>query len=84
MRPQFNRGIGIAGLYRIQSSVKSKIVVHKSYIWGQANAKETYITQWICNFWHKVIGPFNIKNFKRKRYFLIFWIGEKFQGVGII
>ena len=81
---QFKRGIGISGLYRIQSSVKSEIVVHKSHIWGQTNAKHTYISQWIRAFWYKMIGPFNIMNFERKRNFLIFWIGEKFQGMGFI
>ena len=81
-RLQFNRGIGIEQLYRAQSSVNSETTVHKSLIWGQTSTKKG--AKWFRAFWYKAIGPFNMKTFKQMRNFLIFWIGEKFQGAGFI
>ncbi len=81
-RLQFNRGIGIAGLYRAQSSVNSKTTVHKSLIWGQINTKKG--AKWFQAFWYKVIGPFDMRSFKQMRNFWLFWIGEKIQGIGFV
>lgn len=79
-RQQFGRGRGIAKLYKMQRSFKDGTILHRSLIWGEGGGN--FIIKWLKVFWYKGVGPFDIKSFQRKRDFLVFWIGEKFQSLG--
>ncbi len=79
---QFNRGIGIANLFRIQRSSETPITQQPSLIWGHGRSGKE--AKWLKVFWCKVIGPFDATHFGKKRHFWLFWLGEKFQGAGFL
>jgi glycosyltransferase involved in cell wall biosynthesis len=80
---QFNRGIGIGLLFNFHRSLKNELLTtSKSLIWGGPNAKSW--ARWSNVFWYKVIGPFDMRSFRLRRNFWLFWIGEKIQGIGFL
>jgi hypothetical protein len=81
-RHSFQRGVGIALLFRIQQSDSEDIIVQDSLLWGHDGKKSK--PQWGKAFWEKIIGPFDLKSFKRTRHFWEFWLGEKCQAIGFL
>jgi len=81
MRYQFNRGIGIAALYREQRRRANGVAAHKSLLWGE---KQKPLTRLFRATWHNALGPFDIKSFSKAKYFFMFWIGEKFKALGFV
>lgn len=82
-RHQFNKGIGIALLFDFHRSLNNESVhAGKSLLWDGTNTKRW--PKWLNVFWHKMIGPFDMRSFELMRSFWLFWIGEKFQGAGFI
>jgi glycosyltransferase involved in cell wall biosynthesis len=82
LRRQFVRGQGIALFFAIQRLAGSHISPHQSLIWG--NTQTPLHAHWLAALWHKVIGPFDLHNFSSLRDFCLFWLGEKFQGLGFV
>lgn len=82
LRHQFNRGVGIGMLYKIQKRAGPGLAVQKSLIWG--NAGKSSGARWLTAVWIKLIGPFNYRHFSRARYFWTYWLAEKIQGIGFL
>ena len=76
---QFGRGIGISMLFRAYRTEGANTGIHKSLVWGQKSAGGA---RWLKAFWFKAVGPFDVKSFSRFSYFVLFWLGEKFQSLG--
>lgn len=81
-RHSFQRGVGIALLYRIQQSDPGDVIVQDSLLWGREGRKSK--PQWGKAFWEKIIGPFDLKSFKKTWHFWEFWLGEKCQAIGFL
>jgi glycosyltransferase involved in cell wall biosynthesis len=81
-RLQFRRGIGIANLYRAQRAADSEIAIHDSLLWGSGGVARP--ARWTRAILVKAIGPFDVSSFRRTRYFLRFWFGEKVQALGFL
>ncbi len=79
LRHQFNRGVGVAKLFKIQKNANTSISPQPSLIWGQPTGP-----RWLTAVWSKAIGPLDIKSFTTPRYFWLFWLGEKSQGLGFL
>ena len=45
---------------------------------------ERLVRAFVAAFWQKAVGPFSIAAFSSKRNFFMFWLGEKFQGMGFV
>lgn len=82
IRMQFNRGRGIYKLNKISKSMPTAVTLHNSLLWG--NAKHSKLSQWRKLLWHKMLGPFDIQSFDQHKHFILFWIGEKTQGIGFL
>jgi glycosyltransferase involved in cell wall biosynthesis len=78
MKFQFNRGIGIQMLHSYKQSHKN-LNVGSGMLWNEHSRRGN---KWIFIILHRMIGPFDIKNFSRLRYFIIFWLGEKAKAIG--
>jgi GT2 family glycosyltransferase len=81
-RHSFQRGTGIALLYKLYRSDAGSIVVQNSLLWGRDGVKSQ--ARWGRAFWEKIVGPFDVWNFSTLRHFLQFWIGEKCQALGFV
>jgi glycosyltransferase involved in cell wall biosynthesis len=79
---QFHRGVGIAILHRQMRNDKTGVVPHDSLLWGEIG--KPHRPKFVAAFWQKAVGPFSIAAFSSKRNFFMFWLGEKFQGMGFI
>ena len=79
---QFNRGRGIALLFRARRSLNTNLTPNKSLIFGDSSSNK--ISMFFNLFWHKIIGPFDVMSFNQTREFVMFWIGEKIQVAGFI
>jgi glycosyltransferase involved in cell wall biosynthesis len=79
-RHSFQRGAGIALLYRLYHSDPGNVVAQNSLLWGQDGKKSK--PRWGRAVWEKVVGPFDVRNFSKRRHFWQFWIGEKCQALG--
>ena len=82
LRFQYTRGIGIAALYLDQKRLPSSAIPHDSLLWG-AGTKSSG-PRWAAILWEKVIGPFNWGAFERRRHYLLYWLGQKAQGLGFL
>ena len=82
LRHSFQRGSGIAKLFRLLNTDGSELVPQDSLLWGQGGRKTR--PQWFRALWEKSIGPFEWKRFRQKRHFLVFWLGEKAQAAGFV
>jgi hypothetical protein len=65
--------VGIALVFWIQQSDSEDIIVQDSLLWGHDGKKSK--PQWGKAFWEKIIGPFDLKSFKKTRLFWEFWLG---------
>lgn len=81
-RHQFQRGMGIAQLYMMQHSVNSEVIAQDSLLWGEQGKKAE--PRWLRAIWRKIVGPFDVGSFERKRHFWMFWLGEKCQSMGFL
>lgn len=82
LRFQFNRGLGISLLFRLHRQSKTDVPLHSSFLWG--NTGTITGARWVAAVWHKVLGPFDVNSFPDFRSFLLFWLGEKFEGAGFL
>ena len=79
---QFSRGIGIAKLAQARKKLGSAVQTHRSLLWSYPGRS---LWKTIAKAaWHKGIGPFDLQNFHSMRQFMLFWLGEKSQGVGYL
>jgi hypothetical protein len=58
-------------------------VPDKSLLWNN-NKVRFAASKWLVMIWKKVLGPFARKRFSSMKYFLVFWLGEKFQAMGFL
>ncbi len=80
-RFQFKRGEGIYNLYLFSKKLQNKNNLGSSLLWkNKSNSFE--INKWIKIFWKRILGPFDYKSFSKIRYFILFWLGEKFKSAG--
>ena len=79
---QFGRGEGISKLYRLQKTLSNTFISQKSLLWGQGKKKDG--AKWFKILWKKGFGPFDISSFSNKSNFILFWFGEKMQGIGFL
>lgn len=82
LRHSFQRGRGIAVLFRIVKSHPSDPIPQDSLLWGQKGQRTS--SRWFSAIWAKLVGPFDVHRFQKKRHFMLFWLGEKFQSVGFL
>lgn len=80
LRHSFQRGVGIAKMFRLLRTDTSGIVPQDSLLWGQGGRKAD--PRWVKALWEKSIGPFEWRRFREKRHFWLFWLGEKAQVAG--
>ena len=81
-RHSFQRGTGIARLYKLYRSDNGNVVVQNSLLWGRDGVKSQ--ARWGRAFLEKIVGPFDVWNFSKPRHFCQFWIGEKCQALGFL
>jgi glycosyltransferase involved in cell wall biosynthesis len=79
-RHSFQRGAGIALLYKLYHSDPGTVVAQNSWLWGRDGNKSK--PRWGRAFWEKIVGPFDVRSFSQRRHFWQFWIGEKCQALG--
>lgn len=82
LRHQFNRGVGIGLLYKIQRRAGSGFAVQNSRIWGRKGKSAGL--GWLTAAWTKLVGPFNYRHFSKSRYFWMHWLAEKCQSLGFL
>lgn len=82
LRQRFHHGLGISLLFRLYHQATTAVPLHSSLLWE--NARRRTGARWLAAIWHKVIGPFNIRNFPNARYFWLFWLGSKFESAGFL
>lgn len=84
LRQQFGRGKGIAMLYQLQNTIDDSLITQKSLLWGQGRGKNNKSVNWLKVLWKKGLGPFDMGSFDRNSDFIVFWLGEKIQGLGFL
>ncbi len=82
LRHQFGRGVSIAFLFHVQRSSPQRKPVQASLLWGQTDGARG--ARWLTALWQKAVGPFEIKHFTQKRFFWLFWLGSKSEGLGFL
>lgn len=82
LRHQFGRGVSIAFLFHIQRSSPQGMPVQESLIWGRRDGSGN--PRWLTALWQKAVGPFEIKHFTQKKFFWLFWLGSKSEGLGFL
>lgn len=82
LRFQFHRGEGIAMIDEQQKMKNQEMSAHRSLLWEESG-KSTWMN-YLKSFWFVVVGPFDVRSFSKKKYFVEFWIGEKFKTIGFI
>ena len=80
LRHAFQRGAAIAMLFRVMRADSSGIVPQDSLLWGESGKKTK--PRWLKALWLKSLGPFEWHQFRCKRHFWLFWLGEKCQAAG--
>jgi GT2 family glycosyltransferase len=83
MQFQFDRGIGIGILYRIQKKSDFGQIPDKSLLW-QNNKRSSHVIKWFRMLYKKVLGPFDVTSFSSTKHFIVFWFGEKAQAIGFL
>jgi GT2 family glycosyltransferase len=82
LRFQFWRGTAIADLHRTQRERHYGVPIQKSLLWEPSDSGNR--SRWLRAIWLKLLGPFDYRSFNGPREFLLFWLGEKFQGAGFL
>lgn len=81
-RHSFQRGIGIARLFRVQRNASVSVIPQESLLWGTADKKAP--PRWWAAIWQKLVGPFDIGAFDKPQHFFVYWMGEKSQALGFL
>jgi len=79
---QFGRGIGISDLFSTARASRDLVAPDRGMLWAQS--RRTTIVAWLRILFLKAIGPFDRASFQSTIDFLVFWIGEKSQGLGFL
>jgi cellulose synthase/poly-beta-1,6-N-acetylglucosamine synthase-like glycosyltransferase len=82
VKQQFGRGIGIAGLYWAMRAERGSMVPDRGLLWAR-RGKPTPAA-WLRILTLKAIGPFDRRSFQTTTQYLLFWVGEKSQGLGFL
>lgn len=82
LKRQFTRGVGIASLHRFYRNAETSFTPQPSLLWN--SDKNRRKANWLKTIWLKVIGPFDVGSFPSILDFLVFWLGEKIQGLGFL
>jgi glycosyltransferase involved in cell wall biosynthesis len=82
LREQFGRGVGIAGLYLAARGRATSAMPDRGLLW--AGPGRPGIVAWSRMLVLKAIGPFDRGSFHTTTRFLLFWLGEKSQGLGFL
>lgn len=82
VREQFGRGVGIAGLYCAARGRAVSVAPDRGLLWA-APGRPTFAA-WLRILVLKAIGPFDRGSFRTRTHFLLFWVGEKSQGLGFL
>jgi glycosyltransferase involved in cell wall biosynthesis len=82
LRLQYARGIGIAALYLDQKRLRVPITPHESLLWGAGTQPSR--PRWVAILWNKTIGPFNWSSFEHWHHYVLYWLGQKAQGLGFL
>ena len=82
VKQQFGRGIGVAGLYWAARQARGPAVPDRGLLWAQRGRPT--IAAWLRIFVLKALGPFDRRSFRTTAHFLLFWVGEKSQGLGFL
>jgi glycosyltransferase involved in cell wall biosynthesis len=77
---QFNRGIGLAKLFRFQRSRARGVTFQSSLLWCNGPMKQG--SRWGTALWQKAIGPFDYGRFASPSRFAWYWAGAKFESFG--
>ena len=80
-RFQFTRGGGIYDLYEFSKINPKRSGLGRSLLWSD-NKNSFNLIKWINIFLKRIMGPFDYKSFSSKKYFIVFWAGEKFKSLG--
>ena len=80
VKEQFFRGIGIAALYWAARADRESAPPDRGMLWA-ARSRPTTAT-WLRILLLKALGPFDRRSFRSRAHYLLFWIGEKVQGLG--
>ena len=80
---QFERGKGICNLYVFSKKISNKNSLGNSLLW-ENNIKSLSIKKWIFIFWKRIFGPFDYQSFSKLKYYIVFWVGEKFKSAGFL
>ena len=80
---QFERGKGIYDLYIYSKKASKRNQLGNSLLWDK-NFKSKGFIKWVRIFWKRILGPFDIKSFSKLKYYIVFWIGEKFKSAGFL
>lgn len=82
LRLQYARGIVIAALYLDQKRLRIPITPHESLLWGAGTQPSR--PRWAAILWNKTIGPFNWSAFEHWHHYVLYWLGQKAQGLGFL
>jgi cellulose synthase/poly-beta-1,6-N-acetylglucosamine synthase-like glycosyltransferase len=80
---QFERGRGIYNLYISSKKLSNRNNLGSSLLWDSED-KSFSINKWIKIFWKRILGPFDFQSFSKLKYYIVFWIGEKFKSAGFL
>lgn len=83
LRHQFNRGIGIALLYKFNQRRGTHPAPDRSLLWSKPGQRGCP-SKWVVIAWKKLLGPFDRRSFSSARRFGLFWAGEKSQALGFV
>jgi glycosyltransferase involved in cell wall biosynthesis len=82
VKQQFGRGIGIAGLHWAARADRGSVAPDRGLLWAPRGRPT--IAVWLRILVLKAIGPFDRKSFQTTAQYLLFWVGEKSQGLGFL
>lgn len=82
VKEQFHRGVGIAGLYWAARAAGDLASPDRGKLWQQG--RRPTVAAWLLILLAKAVGPFDRASFDTGKDFLLFWIGEKSQGLGFL
>jgi glycosyltransferase involved in cell wall biosynthesis len=82
LRHQFGRGVSIAFLFHAQRSSPGAKPVQNSLLWGQTDGARG--ARWLTAIWQKAVGPFEMRHFTLKKFFWLYWLGSKAEGLGFL
>ncbi len=79
VRLQLYRGVGIASLDQVRKRYQG-ITTHRSILWEDTGP----LRKAVRLLTHKIIGPFNAKQFSTTGNFVAYWLGAKVEALGYL